>query len=86
MRVFRALETEFGPDRFQAFWTSPLPVPDAFHSAFGVPVERWVMGFGRSHLGSLNRGPEVHPGTMLLSLLTLGILFGGALHVGRRRI
>ena len=83
--VLDLLEQDFGRDRFRTFWQSSLPVPDAFQSAFGVSPEHWIMKLGRSHFGSMDRGPGVPLQASLLTLLTLGTLLGAASRAGRYR-
>jgi len=83
--IFTSLEEEFGVDRFEAFWSSELPVEKAFQAAFGVPVDKWVMSWAQGLYGSVDRGPAVPLNATLLTFLTFGLFGSGALYMGRRR-
>jgi hypothetical protein len=78
------LEEEFGPDQFNAFWGSDLPVPEAFELAFGQPLGLWIMEWLRRYVDPPARGPGVPVEATLLSLLGVGLLAGGAVRMGRR--
>ncbi|MFC1791619.1 hypothetical protein ACFL0I_04040 [Gemmatimonadota bacterium] len=84
--IFFALEEEFGPQRFGRFWTSDLPPAQAFESAFGEPFDLWMMGWARKYFDPLDRGPRLPVQATLLTFLSLGILAGGAIFMGRGRI
>jgi hypothetical protein len=79
------LEAEFGPERFQIFWGSELGMEEAFRSAFGVGAPEWVMAWGQKRLGRSKVGATVPAKAAALSFLTIGVLAGGALLLGRRR-
>lgn len=79
------LEAEFGPERFSAFWSSESEVTEAFRTAFGIPVEDWVQDWARKRWEDLESGPAVPVRAGLLSLLTLGVLAGGAVLMDRKR-
>ena len=79
------LEEEFGPERFQIFWGSQLGMEEAFRSAFGVGAPEWVMAWGQKRLGRSKVGATVPLNAAALSLLTIGVLAGGALLLARRR-
>jgi hypothetical protein len=83
--LFESLEKEFGPERFQAFWASELPVLEAFQSAFGLPAEEWVMAWAQAFFGPLERGPGVPLNASLLALLTIGVFGGLAASAANRR-
>jgi hypothetical protein len=82
--LFQDLVEEFGPARFGAFWRSDADLEKAFESAFGVPVAQWMMTWARRHYGELQRGPGVPARASLFTFLTLGLLVGGAMYMGRR--
>ncbi|MFC1660309.1 hypothetical protein ACFL3S_02435 [Gemmatimonadota bacterium] len=82
--LFQDLEEEFGPERFQAFWNSGTHVEEAFLAAFGQPAGDWMMGWARRQFGKIDRGPVVPANATLFTFLTLGILAGGAVVMGRR--
>jgi hypothetical protein len=79
------LEAEFGPERFQIFWGSQLGMEEAFRSAFGVGAPEWVMAWGQKRLGRSKVGATVPLDAAALSILTIGVLAGGALLLARRR-
>jgi hypothetical protein len=82
--LFFAIEEEFGPERFGEFWRSGLEPTEAFEAAFGEPLDLWVMRWLRTYLDPSPRGPGVPMQSTLFTLLTLGILAGGAVRMGRR--
>jgi hypothetical protein len=83
--LLRDLEEEFGQERFQAFWSSDLGVEEAFRSAFGVGAPEWAMAWGQARFGTSKVGATVPLEAAALSILTIGILAGVALVLGRRR-
>jgi len=82
--LFFAIEEEFGPERFGEFWRSGLDPTEAFEAAFGEPLDLWVMRWLRTYLDPSPRGPGVPLQSTLFTILTLGILAGGAVRMGRR--
>jgi len=79
------IEREFGPEKFARFWHSGDSLEVAFASAFGVPLDRWVMQWARSQFGVEPRGPSVPAGTLLVSLFSLGMLVLVAVAIAERR-
>lgn len=79
------LEKEFGADKFEKFWRSDKPVDQAFNAAFGVSLDAWVRTWGRARYGTEPSGPRMDFATLLLSLLSVGILMGIALLIVQRR-
>lgn len=81
------LEKQFGPESFQAFWTSKQDVPAAFETAFGQPLDRWLMGWVSTHLKMTTAGPRLAGGDVLglLAILVLGAMAGG-FWAGRRKV
>ena len=82
--LFFAMEEEFGRDRFGRFWTSALPPEAAFQEAFGEPFDLWIMKWFRQYFESPPRGPGVPVHATFLTLLSLGILAGFGVRMGRR--
>lgn len=78
------LVAEFGADRFRRFWTHSGTVEKAFERSFGQPVGPWMSHWALERFGTIDRGPRVPVSATLFSLLTLGILAGGAVYVGKR--
>ena len=83
--LFWELEREFGAGLFQEFWQSGLPVEEAFQDAFGVGLADWVMNWAQGLMGVSKVGPVVPVEAAFLSFLTIGLLSGAALFLGRRR-
>jgi hypothetical protein len=83
--LLRDLEEEFGPERFQTFWSSDLEVEAAFRAAFDTGFSEWIMAWGQERFGASIVGARVPFRATLLSLLTIGAFAGAALVSGRRR-
>jgi hypothetical protein len=83
--LLRDLDREFGPDRLAAFWHSPRPVPEAFRSAFGVPLDRWLAPHLSDHLGTLELGAG-RLGMAAVSALIWTLLLGGFGWLAARRL
>lgn len=83
--MFARLEEQFGRTRFQAFWHSAQPIEPAFEAAFGVSLDDWVRGWARSMYGSVPLAARVPMSTLLLSLLSIGVLLGLAVRSAQRR-
>ena len=79
------LEEEFGPERFQAFWSSELEVEQAFRAAFDTGFPEWVMAWGQERFGVSRVGATPPLQATVLSLLTIGILAATAIFRGRPR-
>jgi len=74
-----------GPQRFQQFWQSTLPVPYAFKSAAGEDLDTWARDWDRRMYGAASVGPvlsAVGLGTGSF-VLAIGVLI--AIAVERRR-
>ena len=82
-----ALDEAFGTERFGAFWTSDLPVEEAFEAAFGIPLGRYVLQRGQEVWGAVEPGPAVTFAgwSGLLLSVALGLIVGAAV-VGRRAL
>ncbi len=79
------IETEFGPDRFQRFWTSEEELAEAFESAFGVPLGDWVMSWAQERLGKIETTPTLPLQASSLSILIMGLLAALVGVVAQRR-
>jgi hypothetical protein len=88
MRITRSLlhavEQQFGPERFAAFWTSDADVETAFSAAFDRELAVWVQEWARSGARS-PLAARVDAVTLLLCVLVLGALGAGAAVVAARR-
>lgn len=81
------LEARFGPHAFRAFWTSTLPLDDAFAEAFGTSLGAYVRTRGQEVYGAVRPGPL--PGTAGWGGLALALIVGagvGILVSGRRKV
>ena len=78
------LERDFGPERFQRFWTSGAPFEAAFQEAFGVELGAWVRDSLRP-FGEISRGARIGGTSVLLTLLFLAACLGAALTTAHRR-
>jgi hypothetical protein len=79
------LERRFGADAFGRFWQSSDAVEPAFLAAFGISLDEWVREWARAYYGAEPVGPRVRLTTVLLSLLSIGILLGIAVGIVQRR-
>jgi hypothetical protein len=80
------LEARFGPHAFRAFWTSTLPLEDAFAEAFGTSLGAYVRTRGQEVYGAVRPGPR--PGMAGWTGLVLALIVGagvGILVSGRRK-
>jgi len=83
--LMHELEAEFGSERFARFWTSDADVTNAFKDAFGIELGVWVRDWFARKYGTRRAGPSVPADSLLLSLLTIGLVVGIAVMVGQRR-
>ena len=79
------LEDQFGAQRFARFWTSAQPVASAFHDAFGTSVGEWVHTWATTRFADVRNEQRRAGLTLLLSFITLGLLFTAALIDAQRR-
>lgn len=81
------LEAEFGPERFQRFWSSPEEVPDAFRAAFGMEMGAWVLTWVERNMDVSPPGPGLTRSAALGGLLAVSLMaaLGGA-WARRRRV
>ena len=80
------LVREFGAERFQRFWRSPAPVPEAFREAFGLAFEDWAARWVPERLGRSVTGPTLRwaGASTWLGLATLAVLAAAFLAERRR--
>ena len=77
----------FGPDRFAQFWRAGGSLPEAFASAFGVPLTDWTYGWATERFGAGRRGSAVSLEGLVVSLGSVaGFLALAMLIVSRRRV
>ncbi len=79
VRSFLAdMVSEFGPERFERFWTSERDLQAAFANATGRALDEWMVQWTRRQVGEPELGTTVPLGSVTLSLLAVGLLLGGA--------
>lgn len=84
---FSDMVTEFGRERFARFWRSNAPLEDAFEQAMGVPLDEWTMQWVQSTIGVPETPADIPAGSVLASLIVMGVLLGGAsLFAFRRQV
>ncbi|WP_405282784.1 hypothetical protein V3331_12885 [Gaopeijia maritima] len=79
------LETEHGPEKMAAFWTSEADVVTAFETAFGVDLEQTMMELGRDRFGHARPGPRLAGSGWLVLIAILVVGVGAAISVARGR-
>jgi hypothetical protein len=79
------LEKEFGPERFQTFWSSDQDVETAFRAAFDSGFPEWIMLWGQERFGVSKVGAAVPLQAVFFSFLSMGALAAAALFLRRRR-
>ena len=81
---------ETGSDRFARFWRSSEPVGEAFASAMGEPLERWVVHWAGEKLklsGTPPAGPAPPAGSAALGLaLAMLVVTWAAVYGARRQV
>ncbi len=77
---------EVGPERFEEFWTSELPVNEAFASIVGRDIGEWTSDWIAAEIGRYHFGPGVRAGELLVVVLLAGIgaLAGAGVAVRRK--
>lgn len=78
------VEEDFGPERFERFWRSELPFQEAFEQTFDVQLGDWVYDWVQP-LGHLRAGARLNAVSILLTLLLVGAVAGGALVAAQNR-
>jgi len=74
-----------GADRFQLFWSSPLPATEAFRAATDRDIGDWTSEWARTSYGEQARGPGIEPVAVLLGALAAGLAIAAAALMARRR-
>ncbi len=74
--LFADLEQEFGSDAFGRFWRSNEGVQQAFHDAFGVDMDTWLVRWTRRNLPTYRPGPSL-AGMTALGFFVLLAICGG---------
>lgn len=83
--LLAALERDFGPERFQRFWSGDGPMSREFQAAFGQDPADWYQGRVVQILGPRRAGPAPSGGDLLATVLTVGLgLLGAGVAVRRR--
>jgi hypothetical protein len=76
-----------GRERFQRFWSSPLPVDTALATALKMPVGEWTAQWQRRYVPTLRLGAAAPLGAYLLALALGGLaLMSVALTASRRQV
>jgi hypothetical protein len=71
--------SDVGPERFEEFWTSDLPVEQAFASVVGKDIGEWTAEWITSRVGESHFGPGVGFSGILVVALFAGLgVFAGA--------
>jgi len=83
--LFADLEREFGSDAFGRFWRSNKSVQRAFHDAFGMNMDTWLLRWTARNLPTYRPGPSLAGMTTLGFLLLLGLCGGAAAVATARR-
>lgn len=79
------LERAMGPERFRRFWTSELPVEQAFEEAFEERPGEWVHGWLTGYFGTHRAGPRLEASAVGFGLLLMVLAAGVAVGLARRR-
>jgi hypothetical protein len=86
-RFLSDVVSEFGRERFAAFWSSEEPVERAFQAATGTDLVDWTMQWCRAQLGKLRSGPAASASSTILALLLAAALAAAtAAFAGRRQV
>ncbi len=75
---------DIGPEAFQRFWSSELPIEEAFREANGAGLMEWTRVWVRRNVGPVEGGPM--PGLASVAGVSLVVLFGlvvGVVGAGR---
>ena len=62
------IEAEFGPERFQDFWSSNQPLDVAFATAFGLPLGEWTHSWLATRFSPNQLGPGLSWETFIITL------------------
>lgn len=78
---------DIGPEKFEKFWTSDLPVDQAFASVVGTDIGEWTADWLANRIGDYRFGPGISIGgaLMVLCFTCVGV-FAGAYVAERRKV
>ena len=76
---------DVGPERFEEFWTSDLPVEQAFASVVGKDIGEWTAEWMTSRVGKSHFGPGVGFGGVLVVAFFAGLGVFAAAYVAEKR-
>ena len=76
---------EVGPERFEEFWTSDLPVDEAFASIVGRDIGEWTSDWLAAEIGRYHFGPGVRAGEVFVVILLAGIGALAGAYVAEKR-
>jgi hypothetical protein len=79
------LEREFGSEQFFRFWSSELPVDQAFRAAFGMQAGEWVVSWVGTIMRVDKPGPGMPQKSSSSALLVIALCAGIAYAWHRRR-
>ena len=83
--MLQDLEAEYGSDAFHAFWTSDLPVTEAFHDTFGTEMGDWLVRWTAEHMAISRPGPGLPRSAGFGGILAVSILAALSGLYARRR-
>jgi hypothetical protein len=76
-----------GPQKFERFWRSSLPVDSAFDAASGEPLDDWVRQWGQRMYGAAAVGPGVTIGGVSTgTILVIASVWASIMIERRRRV
>jgi hypothetical protein len=80
------LAQEFGPERFNQWWTADGDVADAFEASFGLDLGSWTLGEISKDMEITKPGPGVAWSGLLgaLLIMTLSSVIAGMWAIRRR--
>ena len=76
---------EVGPERFEEFWTSDLPVDEAFASIVGRDIGEWTSDWLAAEIGRYHFGPGVRAAEVFVVILLAGIGALAGAYVAEKR-
>lgn len=75
-----------GPERFGAFWTSSLPVDEAFREATGQDIGEWTRTWAvAAYGGEQGRGPAIPPTGAIIAMTLVAAALAASMWATRRR-
>jgi len=78
-RLLADMVADIGPEAFQRFWSSELPIEDAFREATGAELMEWTRVWARQNVGPVEGGPM--PALTTAGVVSLLVLLGLAVGV-----